>query len=99
VHAAHAYAATSHGRDVMFLMGGDFSYSNAVTWYKSLDKLIAAINKGGVAEAAYSTPERYVAAKAAYRRSWPLRTDDLFPYADSSHTYWTGAAPWMHDFC
>lgn len=93
IEAAQAYAATSHGRDVMILMGTDFTYSNALTWYKNMDRLIAAINRGGRATAEYSNPERYLAAKAAAGGAWPLRTDDLFPYADSPHTYWTGALP------
>eukprot|EP00892_Ulva_mutabilis_P004205 jgi/Ulvmu1/2156/UM129_0016.1 len=90
VAAAEAYADTSRGADVMVLMGTDFTYSNALTWYKNMDRLIAAVNRGGRAHALYSTPAAYLAAKAAYGGSWPLRTDDLFPYADSPHTYWTG---------
>lgn len=93
IEAAQAYAATSRGRDVMILMGTDFTYSNALTWYKNMDRLIAAVNRSGRATAEYSTPERYLAAKAAAGGAWPLRTDDLFPYADSPHTYWTGVAP------
>lgn len=74
----------------MFLMGTDFTYSNALTWYKNIDKLIAAINRSGKATAMYSNPEKYLAHKAAQNATWPLYTDDFFPYADSPHTYWTG---------
>lgn len=39
----------------------------------------------------YSTPAAYTAAKHAYNVSWPLKTDDFFPYADCPTCYWTGA--------
>lgn len=93
IQAAEAYAATSRGPDVMLLMGSDFTYANALTWYKNMDRLIAAVNRSGRARAMYSTPAQYLAAKAAYPGRWPLRTDDFFPYADSPHTYWTGMLP------
>lgn len=101
VDAAQAAAATSRGADVMLLMGSDFTYANALTWYTNMDRLVAAVNRGGRATAEYSTPERYLAAKAAAGGAWPLRTDDLFPYADSPHTYWTGALPLpaVHAMC
>ena len=94
--AAESYADTSCGADVMFLMGTDFTYSNALTWYKNIDKLTAAINRSGRATAKYSHPDNYLANKAAYNVTWPLYTDDFFPYADSPHTYWTGAKHVCH---
>lgn len=38
----------------------------------------------------YSTPTAYVAAKHASNITWPVKTDDFFPYADCPHCYWTG---------
>jgi hypothetical protein len=37
-------------------------------------------------------PCRYVRAKHGYGERWPLKEDDLFPYADFPHAYWTGAS-------
>jgi alpha-mannosidase len=91
VAAAEAYAAVSEGRDVMFLMGTDFTYANAQAWYSNLDQLIAAVNKDGRATAFYSTPPQYLAAKLAANLTWALKVDDFFPYADGPNNFWTGA--------
>merc|ERR1719476_1013771 len=71
-------------------MGSDFQYESARNWYTNLDKLIHYGNKDGRINIFYSTPERYVAAKAKEQGSWPLKTDDFFPYADGPHQFWTG---------
>lgn len=48
-------------------------------------------NLNGSVRAFYSTPAAYAAARAeAFPGPWPLKTDDLFPYADCAHCYWTG---------
>jgi hypothetical protein len=91
IAAAQEYAKATRGSDVMLMMGTDFTYSNAFTWYKNVDKLIRGINASGRATAVYSTPTSYLATKAQLPGKWPLITDDFFPYADSPHTYWTGA--------
>ncbi len=38
----------------------------------------------------YSTPRQYINALHALNQTWTLKTDDIFPYADSPHSYWTG---------
>ncbi|KAM7475796.1 hypothetical protein LguiB_023039 [Lonicera macranthoides] len=38
----------------------------------------------------YSTPSFYTDVKYAAKESWPLKTDDFFPYADHVNAYWTG---------
>jgi hypothetical protein len=40
----------------------------------------------------YSTPAEFIAAKKsqAPNISWPLKTDDFFPYADCPHCFWAG---------
>lgn len=58
--------------------------------FKNLDKLIHYANMDGRVHAFYSTPDAYVAAKHGYNATWPVKTDDFFPYADSPHAYWTG---------
>ncbi|XP_062143909.1 alpha-mannosidase isoform X3 [Alnus glutinosa] len=44
----------------------------------------------GQVNALYSTPSIYTDAKNAANQSWPLKTDDYFPYADGANSYWTG---------
>ena len=75
----------------MFKMGSDFHYSNADLWFRNLDILIERVNgaKAGVF-AFYSTPELYLKARAAENLTWPVYTNDFFPYADCKHCYWTG---------
>lgn len=58
--------------------------------YKNIDKLIHYANEDGRMNLFYSTPATYTAAKHSYNRSWPLKTDDFFPYADNEFSYWTG---------
>ncbi len=38
----------------------------------------------------YSTPSTYVNALHAQNLAFPLKTDDIFPYADRPYAYWTG---------
>jgi hypothetical protein len=38
----------------------------------------------------YSTPSKYVEAVNKLDREWPVKTDDMFPYSNSPHAYWTG---------
>lgn len=38
----------------------------------------------------YSTPSDYLDALNKANIEWPTRYDDLFPYADSKNSYWTG---------
>jgi Glycosyl hydrolases family 38 N-terminal domain len=66
-------------------------YANAHAWYKNLDKLIHYANLDGRLNVFYSTPAIYLDAKHGTADvSWPLKTDDFFPYADCPHCYWTG---------
>ncbi|GAB4821252.1 hypothetical protein N2152v2_008298 [Parachlorella kessleri] len=83
-------ANVTRGNDIIVTMGSDFWYSNAHVVYKNLDKLIHYLNEDGRINTFYSTPAKYVEAKHGYNESWPLKTDDFFPYADSPHAYWTG---------
>ncbi len=61
--------------------------------YKNLDKLIHYANKDGRVNVFYSSPDAYTDAKNSYNTSWPLKTDDFFPYADCATCYWTGVDP------
>ncbi|XP_029636473.1 lysosomal alpha-mannosidase [Octopus sinensis] len=85
---------TLRTKHIMLTMGSDFQYSNANTWYKNLDKLIKHINakqaKGSKLNLIYSTPSCYLYQLNRANISWPVKTDDFFPYADRLHSYWTG---------
>lgn len=76
----------------MHTLGEDFQYTNSRMWYKNVDKLIKYINSRpefGVT-IAYSTPGEYIAAIQKEKATYPIKTDDFFPYADNSHAFWTG---------
>ena len=77
-------------------MGEDFNYNNAKVWFKNLDKLIKYVqNKpvdvfGKKINIFYSTPSCYLKAINDVGKTWPIKTDDFFPYASDPHAYWTG---------
>jgi lysosomal alpha-mannosidase len=73
-------------------MGDDFNYMNALMYFKNTDKIISYINQlnGSTLNAFYSTPSQYLQAKLDSGIAFPTKTDDLFPYADGPHSYWTG---------
>ncbi|XP_027178413.1 alpha-mannosidase isoform X2 [Coffea eugenioides] len=90
VSAAMAQANVTRTNHVMWTMGDDFQYQYAESWFKQMDKLIHYVNKDGRVNALYSTPSIYTDAKHAANETWPLKTADYFPYADSANAYWTG---------
>ncbi|XP_023550350.1 probable alpha-mannosidase At5g13980 isoform X1 [Cucurbita pepo subsp. pepo] len=90
VAAAVAQANITRTNHIMWTMGTDFKYQYAHTWFRQLDKLIHYVNKDGRVNALYSTPSVYTSAKFATNSSWPVKTDDFFPYADRENAYWTG---------
>ncbi|XP_022991108.1 probable alpha-mannosidase At5g13980 isoform X2 [Cucurbita maxima] len=90
VAAAVAQANITRTNHIMWTMGTDFKYQYAHTWFRQLDKLIHYVNKDGRVNALYSTPSVYTSAKFATNSSWPVKTDDFFPYADRVNAYWTG---------
>ncbi|CAI5998616.1 unnamed protein product [Closterium sp. NIES-65] len=90
VETALKQAESYRTNHIMWTMGDDFAYSNAVTWFRNMDKLIHYVNRDGRVNAFYSTPSIYVDAKHRANESWPVKTGDFFPYADCPHCYWTG---------
>jgi len=82
----------TRGQDTMMMMGTDFSYENAYTWFNNIDKLIHYVNLNtsihGV-HAYYGTPSMYTSAKLNYVQ-WPQRYSDMMPYADGPHAVWSG---------
>ncbi|RLN15696.1 alpha-mannosidase-like [Panicum miliaceum] len=90
VAAAITQANVTRTNDIMWTMGEDFSHQYAESWFRNMDKLIYHVNKDGRVHALYSTPSIYTDAKYASNKSWPVKYDDYFPYADAKNTYWTG---------
>ncbi|WCJ28983.1 Alpha-mannosidase [Euphorbia peplus] len=90
IDAAMHQANVTRTNHIMWTMGDDFQYQYAETWFRQMDKLIHYVNKDGRVHALYSTPSIYTDAKNAADESWPLKTDDYFPYADGENAYWTG---------
>ena len=77
--------------DVMILLGCDFEWENAGTWYTNTDKLVHWLNQDGRVNAFYSTPSIYTAAKLETGKSYTAKIqDDFMPYADYKHNYWSG---------
>ncbi len=81
--------------NLMMTMGSDFQYSNAHMWYKNLDKLIKYVNERQFTNASrinifYSTPACYLYSLNQANITWPVKTDDFFPYAHREHSFWTG---------
>ncbi|XP_009386958.2 alpha-mannosidase isoform X1 [Musa acuminata AAA Group] len=90
IDAAMTQANVTRTNHIMWTMGDDFQYQYAESWFKQMDKLIHYVNKDGRVHALYSTPSIYTDAKNAENETWPLKTDDYFPYSDSENAYWTG---------
>ncbi|OVA19618.1 Glycoside hydrolase family 38 [Macleaya cordata] len=90
IDAAMTQANITRTNHIMWTMGDDFLYQYAESWFKQMDKLIHHVNKDGRVNALYSTPSLYTDAKNAANETWPLKTDDYFPYADRAYAYWTG---------
>ncbi|KZV46217.1 lysosomal alpha-mannosidase-like [Dorcoceras hygrometricum] len=90
VAAAISQANVTRSNHIMWTMGTDFNYQYAHTWFRNMDKLIHYVNQDGRVNALYSTPSIYTDTKYDLYESWPLKTEDYFPYADRENSYWTG---------
>ena len=78
----------SRGNHIMLKMGADFTYDNANSWYKSMDKLIDKINaEDDRFNVFYSDPVTYTKARADEGLRYTTKTDDFFPYSDRLHHF------------
>ncbi|GJP55162.1 hypothetical protein CLOM_g14142 [Closterium sp. NIES-68] len=77
-------------KHLLFPMGEDFSFDRAIVWFKNMDKLIHYVNLDGRVNVLYSTPSVYLDALHSANATWPLKTGDMFPYAEDGASYWTG---------
>ena len=75
----------------MMPWGDDFWFSNAHVTFENLETTINYFNeKYDDITLLYSTPSEYINALKEEKVTWPVRYDDMFPYADQSEDYWTG---------
>jgi lysosomal alpha-mannosidase len=82
--------ATNH---TIITMGMDFYYRSASRWYTNLDRLMNAINaiqSEYKVNIIYSSPSCYLKSLNEADKTWPVKLDDFFPYADAWNAYWTG---------
>ncbi|KAI5089006.1 lysosomal alpha-mannosidase isoform X1, partial [Silurus meridionalis] len=94
INISYTQATMYKTNHIIMTMGSDFQYENAIPWYKNMDKLIHYVNarqaKGSRVHVLYSTPSCYLQELNLANTTWPLKTDDFFPYADDAHDFWTG---------
>jgi len=79
--------------DHMFIpFGCDFSFANARMNFDQMDLIIEYFNKHNNQNITtlYSTPEAYIDALYSQNITWPVKYDDMFPYADNNVDPWTG---------
>ena len=75
----------------MIPWGDDFWYSNADLTFRNLENYIKYFNETyDDITLLYSTPSEYINALKEENIKWPVRYDDMFPYADQTDDYWTG---------
>ena len=68
---------------LMIPWGDDFWFSNAHVTFKNLETTINYFNaKYDDITLLYSTPSEYINALKQENVQWPVRYDDMFPYAD-----------------
>lgn len=85
--------ALFNSEHIMFTMGDDFTYQDAVPFFNELDTLISLVNKRSAetgVHVLYSTPSCYLKALNEEQNLLPTKTDDFFPYASGVNQYWTG---------
>jgi hypothetical protein len=79
------------GDELFVMMGCDFTYANAHYNFKSVDRFIKYFNDHSPnITVFYSTPGQYLDAIKKQNLSYPVKTADMFPYADNEYDYWTG---------
>ncbi|KAJ8982145.1 hypothetical protein NQ317_011291 [Molorchus minor] len=87
-------------RHVLIPFGDDFKWEAALNSYINLDRLIEGFDKFNITinklpvNIIYSTPSCYAKAVRDYVEEYnvtlEVKTDDFFPYADTSTTVWSG---------
>ena len=76
---------------LMIPWGDDFFYSNAHLTYSNLERTIEYFNnKYDDITLIQSTPSEYVNALKEVNIEWPVKYEDMMPYADDFDEYWSG---------
>jgi len=80
------------GNHMMVPMGCDFTHANARQAFENMDRFINYFNSHTDENIVlqYSTPGEYLDALHAQEITWPVKYDDMFPYADNPQDFWTG---------
>ncbi|XP_017769969.1 PREDICTED: lysosomal alpha-mannosidase-like [Nicrophorus vespilloides] len=81
--------------NLLVTMGGDFTYQAAEMFFNNMDKLIQGFRKFRPdINIIYSTPSCYLKAVNEISKGngikYTVKTDDFFPYASKTYSYWTG---------
>lgn len=80
-------------KELMHTAGDDFHFMESERNYGSYDKLFKFIKDHSdeyKVNVFYSNPSQYLSAIYPLNASYPVKTDDFFPYADQTNAYWTG---------
>jgi len=80
-------------KNVIILMGDDFTGANQYAVYKQVDALIEYCNNNQKTNMTfvYSTPSKYINALKEEEVKWPIvRNHDFMPYAREHNAYWSG---------
>lgn len=82
----------SSKKNYPLLWGDDFTFMNAASSYKQIEQAIQLCNNFGNSniEFVQSTPQTFVNALKAENIEFPVKYDDLYPYASKEGKYWTG---------
>ena len=73
----------SNDENIMFLLGGDFTYQNAFSNFQNVRKVIENCNKYGKElniTCTCSTPKTYVDSLKKENPQWPIKYDDFMNY-------------------
>lgn len=79
-------------QNIAVLLGDDFAYPDAFDNYKMNDQFIEMANQQQQRNMTfiYSTPSAFVDAINKEKVTWPIYTDDFFPYFEERYEFWTG---------
>ncbi|KYB25899.1 lysosomal alpha-mannosidase [Tribolium castaneum] len=81
-------------KNILLPMGGDFTFQKAEINFANIDKLIEGFKNHEKYNVLYSTPSCYIQAVKAEvdknKITLKEKSDDFFPYASDSHSFWTG---------
>ncbi|KAK8811390.1 hypothetical protein WA158_003124 [Blastocystis sp. Blastoise] len=82
-----------NGNNLLLPWGADFTFINAFIPFDNMDKFIEYVNSHENQyhiHIQYAVLSDYIKAVHEYHKKWTVKTDDFFPYARGSNSYWTG---------